>query len=107
MEMEPEPVYGCDHKFVDSTRCLKCGWEPSGDRARRRLVALAMWGGFYYCPTTGRVIEALEGDDKAICRCGVSNPNVPTERTAETGVHILRFQQDREEQAKAGPEWAG
>lgn len=19
----------CSHKFVDSTRCLKCGWEPS------------------------------------------------------------------------------
>ncbi len=20
---------GCNHKFVDSTCCLKCGWEPS------------------------------------------------------------------------------
>lgn len=19
----------CDHKFIDSTRCLKCGWEPN------------------------------------------------------------------------------
>ena len=45
----------------------------------------------------------------------VSNPNVPAERTPETGVHIVRFltgasveayldQQDREER---GPEWAG
>lgn len=22
----------CDHKFVDSTACLKCGWEPPQDR---------------------------------------------------------------------------
>lgn len=21
----------CDHKFIDSTRCLKCGWEPTED----------------------------------------------------------------------------
>lgn len=19
---------GCDHKFIDSTHCLKCGWTP-------------------------------------------------------------------------------
>lgn len=22
----------CDHKFVDSSKCLKCGWEPPADR---------------------------------------------------------------------------
>ena len=54
MEMEPEAVYGVSDR----------------SRSRRRQVALAMWGGFYVCPTNGRIIEALDGDDKAICRCG-------------------------------------
>jgi len=53
--------------------------------------AAAMWGGFYRCPTTGRIIEALPGDDKAICRCGRSNQAVPAERTEQTSVHIVRF----------------
>ena len=43
------------------------------------------------CPTTGRVIEGLLGDDKVLCRCGRSNPAVPTERTERTGVHVKRF----------------
>lgn len=56
----------------------------------RRLAEL-LWGGFYECPTTGRIIEALEGDDKALCACGRSNPSVPAEQTERTGVHIIRF----------------
>lgn len=24
----PAPPIRCDHKFVDSTNCLKCGWRP-------------------------------------------------------------------------------
>jgi hypothetical protein len=52
--------------------------------------ALAMWGGFYRCPTTQRIITALPGDDKALCSCGCSNPRVPEERTEHTGVHIVR-----------------
>lgn len=24
----------CDHKFVDSTACLKCGWEPAAQTER-------------------------------------------------------------------------
>lgn len=24
----PMAPKGCDHKFIDSTHCLKCGWEP-------------------------------------------------------------------------------
>jgi hypothetical protein len=50
-----------------------------------------MFGGFVRCPTTGRIIEFLEGDDKALCNCRTSNPKVPVERTEETGVHIVRF----------------
>lgn len=57
----------------------------------RRGVALAFWGGFYRCPTTGRIIEALRGDDKALCNCRTSNPAVPTEATHRTGTHIVRF----------------
>lgn len=62
--------------------------------AQRRVdykVAEAMWGGFIKCPTTGRIREVLPGDDKALCNCRTSNPRVPEERTAETGVHIARF----------------
>lgn len=59
-----------------------------GELAR---FAEMMWGGFVRCPTTGRVIEVLHGDDKALCRCGTSNPRVPAERTEITGVHIVRF----------------
>ena len=95
MEIEPEPVYGVS---------------AEAERRRRATLARLMWGGFYVCPTNGRIIEALEGDDKAICRCGVSNPNVAQERTEQTGVHIVRFltassveayldQQDREARA--------
>ena len=63
-----------------------------GDERERRIqIAEALYGGFYYCPTTGRIIEALSGDDKALCGCGVSNPAVPTEQTPQTGVHIVRF----------------
>jgi hypothetical protein len=33
---------GCDHKFVDSRSCLKCGWTPTeselGRRAREHLA---------------------------------------------------------------------
>lgn len=56
-----------------------------------RKLAEAMWGGFYYCPTTGRIIEALPGDDKAICSCRRSNPTVPSERTEQTWTHVVRF----------------
>lgn len=61
------------------------------DRQRRRYVAQIMWAGFYRCPTTNRVIEALRGDDKVPCNCGCSNPAVPSERAPQTGTHILRF----------------
>lgn len=61
------------------------------DRERRRRYALVSWSGFYRCPTTGRIIEAMTGDDKALCYCRQSNPRVPSERTEETGVHIVRF----------------
>lgn len=61
------------------------------ERAVKRAIAAAMWGGFYTCPSTGRIIEALHGDDKALCNCGRSNPRVPAEQTARTGTHIVRF----------------
>lgn len=55
--------------------------------------ARIIWGGFYRCPNTQRIIEALHGDDKAQCNCGRSNPRVPQEQTERTGVHIIRFLQ--------------
>ena len=47
----------CDHKFVDSERCLKCGWEPA---PRHVLVN--------YCDgtTSGQAESLRECPD---CRC--------------------------------------
>lgn len=56
-----------------------------------RRLAARIWASFYRCPTTGRIIEALHGDDKVLCNCGRSNPRVPAERTEQTGTHIIRF----------------
>ena len=61
------------------------------DDAARRALALALFGGFYRCPTTGRIVEALPDDDKVVCGCGQSNPRVPAERTEQTATHIIRF----------------
>lgn len=58
---------------------------------RRAWIAGGFYGGFYLCPTTGRVLAALQGDDKVLCGCGKSNPKVWQERTEQTGVHIVRF----------------
>lgn len=60
----------------------------------RRAVALAVFGGFYRCPTSGRIVTALQGDDKALCNCGMSNPLALAERTHQTGTHIVRFLQE-------------
>lgn len=46
---------------------------------------------FWRCPTTGRVVDGIPGDDKVLCGCRRSNPKVPRERTEWTGVHIKRF----------------
>mgnify|MGYP001569452356 CR=1 FL=1 len=67
---------------------LECAYV---EREARRLNAHLMWAGFYRCPTTGRIIEAMSGDDKVLWRCQRSNPLVPAERTAQTGTHIVRF----------------
>lgn len=64
--------------------------EPS-ERQAEIMVAEAMWGGFFRCPNTWRVLELLEGDDKVLCPCGKSNPALPAERTEETGVHVARY----------------
>lgn len=61
------------------------------DREYRIVMAIATWGGFYYCPTLGHIIEALPGDDKVLCTCRRSNPKCPAERTEQTGVHVVRF----------------
>jgi CDGSH-type Zn-finger protein len=53
--------------------------------------AEALYGGFYRCPTTGRVVECVAGDDKVICGCGKSNPRCLHERTEQTATHVVRF----------------
>lgn len=37
----------CDHKFVDSPRCLKCGWRPS-DQASAMATMLTLWSRLTY-----------------------------------------------------------
>ena len=58
---------------------------------QQTILADLLWGGFVRCPTTGKVITFLKGDDKALCPCRKSNPAVPQERTEKTGTHIVRF----------------
>jgi hypothetical protein len=55
------------------------------------MTAEIMFGRWVLCPTTGRVLDVLHGDDKVLCNCRTSNPVVPDERTNETGTHIVRF----------------
>jgi hypothetical protein len=55
---EPKP---CDHKFVDSSRCLKCGWEPP---------AIAP------CPFCGGTAAGIDYDCGVICPCGAAGPNL-------------------------------
>jgi hypothetical protein len=47
----------CDHKFVDSHVCLKCGWVPPPNRAmREKLEALRLCGNeAHQHPITGRL----------------------------------------------------
>ena len=56
-----------------------------------RALCAHLWGEFVKCPTTGRVLEVLRGDDKALCGCGRSNPAHPGERTERTHTHVVRF----------------
>lgn len=44
---------------------------------------------YYKCPTTGRIIAALPGDDKVLCYCGQSNPKCPYKETYPT--HVLVY----------------
>lgn len=60
-------------------------------RDERRAVLTAMGMDFYRCPTTGTILEHMRGDDKVTCGCGVPNPRVPKEATAQTLTHLVRF----------------
>lgn len=57
----------------------------------KEQLANLLYGGFYRCPTTNRVLPALHGDDKVLCNCRKSNPECRQEETERTGVHIIRF----------------
>lgn len=56
-----------------------------------RMLAEALYDGFVRCPTTGRVVEVMKGDDKVMCGCGRSNPKCQAERTEMTGTHVVAF----------------
>lgn len=61
------------------------------ERRIQRVMETVMHDRWVVCPTSGRILDVMTGDDKALCGCGRSNPRVPAERTAETGTHIARF----------------
>lgn len=63
----------------------------SDERRRDRIYADLLYGGFVKCPTNGRILEVLHGDDKVLCSCGRANARVPAEDTHRTGTHIVRF----------------
>lgn len=50
-----------------------------------------LWEGFFYCPTTGKVVPSLRQDDKVSCGCGISNPSYPQECTERTLTHVSRY----------------
>lgn len=57
-------------------------------RRYERNLARFMWGGFYHCPNSERVIASLKNDDKVLCGCGKVNPRCPTE---PPGHHVVSF----------------
>lgn len=54
--------------------------------AHRQAAALV--AEFHRCPSNHLVILSTRGDDKALCKCGKSNPACPSELP---GVHVKRF----------------
>ncbi len=59
----------------------------------RRALAEAL-ADFYRCPTTGRIIDGMKGDDKVLCGCGKTNPRVAERGHREApGVHIKAYLQ--------------
>lgn len=47
---------------------------------------------FHRCPNTGRIIDSCKHDDKAICNCGETNPQLAINGTREApGTHLKRF----------------
>jgi hypothetical protein len=58
---------------------------------RRKAIAAALCD-FFRCPTTGKVIDGLKGDDKVLCGCGETNPRVSGVGHREApGVHIKAY----------------
>ena len=43
------------------------------------------------CPTTGKILEVMEGDNKVVCFCGKSNPRYPGEDNQRNHTHFVRF----------------
>lgn len=54
-------------------------------------LLMAKLSDFYICPTTGKAVDSLRGDDKVLCNCGKSNPKAPWEETHKTGTHVVKF----------------
>lgn len=44
------------------------------------LKASILWGGFFKCPNTGKILAALKYDDKVLCFCEQLNTGRITHR---------------------------
>jgi len=55
------------------------------------------------CPNAGVVIEAMRGDDKALCGCGKANPKCPREAPGHHVVAFLEPATIEEYEAQGGP----
>ena len=50
----------CDHKFVDSTRCLKCGWESMSTEKRKIKPRICVYCEQTFAMTTQEIREHAE-----------------------------------------------
>lgn len=85
---KPEPTRRCDHKFVDSKCCLKCGWTPTAEdfasvepqRLARPVTPPTPAIEPYYAPAPRRRTPRVRGktcplprgavDENEVCICG-------------------------------------
>ena len=56
----------------------------------RAMLELS-YGGFVKCPTTGKILEVLKGDDKVLCYCGKSGPREPKGYSERTHTHFVEL----------------
>ncbi len=82
-----------------------------------RIMLEVMGWSFVKCPTTGKILEVLKGDDKVICQCGKSGSKEPKGYTERSSTHFVCFcesatieeymsqEEEKEEKMNKEEEW--